>query len=152
MSYLSKNFQNTILVGCLGVRQTRPDKLDQNRPSPWYSQIVWKEDGPAGLFLSWRWVLFYFNSRGISHLDSTSLVDFFGVVWVPGDCSQTEQGQKNTVVAKFDTEEHIGRLAQLTRYVRSTKLKVYQISSKMGRRTIVMFDGRVNLVKIWKQH
>ena len=81
-------------------------------------------------------------------MDSTSLVDFFGVVWVPGDCSQTEQGRENTVVAEFDTEEQIGRLAQLTRYVRSTKLKVYQISSKMGRRTIVMFDGRVNLVKI----
>ena len=81
-------------------------------------------------------------------MDSTSLVDFFGVVWVPGDCSQTEQGRENTVVAEFDTEEQIGRLAQLTRYVGSTKLKVYQISSKMGRRTIVMFDGRVNLVKI----
>ena len=93
------------------------------------------------------WVWFYFNSRGISHLDSTSLVDFFGVVWVPGDCSQTEQGRENTVVAEFDIEEHIGRLAQLTRYVRS-KLKVYQMSNKMGRRTIVMFDGRVNLVKI----
>ena len=92
--------------------------------------------------------MFYFSSRGISHLDSTSLVDFFGVVWVPGDCSQTEQGRENTVVAEFDTEEQIGRLAQLTRYVGSTKLKVYQISSKMGRRTIVMFDGRVNLVKI----
>ena len=60
------------------------------------------------------WVWFYFNSRGISHLDSTSLVDFFGVVWVPGDCSQTEQGRENTIVAEFDTEEHIVRLAQLT--------------------------------------
>ena len=80
-------------------------------------------------------------------MDSTSLVDFFGVVWVPGDCSQTEQGRENTVVAEFDTKEHIGRLAQLTRYVGS-KLKVYQMSNKMGRRTIVMFDGRVNLVKI----
>ena len=86
------------------------------------------------------WVWFYFNSRGISHLDSTSLVDFFGVVWVPGDCSQTEQGQENTVVAEFDTKEHIGRLAQLTRYVRS-ELKVYRISNKMGNRTIVMFGG-----------
>ena len=80
-------------------------------------------------------------------MDSTSLVDFFRVVWVPGDCSQTEQGRANTVVAEFDTEEQIGRLAQLTRYVRS-KLKVYQMSNKMGRRTIVMFNGRVNLVKI----
>ena len=52
------------------------------------------------------WVLFYFSSQGISHLDSTPLVDFFGVVWVPGDCSQTEQGRANTVVAEFDTEEH----------------------------------------------
>ena len=92
------------------------------------------------------WVLFYFSSQGISHLDSTSLVDFFRVVWVPGDCSQTEQGGANTVVAEFDTVEHIGRLAQLTRYVRSNQS--YQMSNKMGRRTIVMFDGRVNLVKI----
>ena len=80
-------------------------------------------------------------------MDSTSLVDFFGVVCVPGDCSQTEQGRANTVVAEFDTEEQIGRLTQLTRYVRS-ELKVYQMSNKMGRRTIVMFDGRANLVKI----
>ena len=66
------------------------------------------------------WVLFYFSGQGISHLDSTSLVAFFGVVWVPGDCSQTEQGQENTVVAEFDTEEQIGRLAQLKVVIQDT--------------------------------
>ena len=85
-------------------------------------------------------------------MDSTSLVDFFGVVWVPGDCSQTEQGRANTVVAEFDTEEQIGRLAQLKVVIQDTfdlsLKKVNQMSNKMGRRTVVMFDGRANLVKI----
>ena len=89
--------------------------------------------------------MFYFSSQGISHLDSTSLVDFFGVVWVPGDCSQTEQGRENTVVAEFDTKEHIGRLAQLTRYVRS-ELKVYRISNNSD------VWRRVYLVEISKRH